>query len=267
MRLWIGVVLLGSLSCDKVLGLTERPPIADAPRELDADLRPDAVDCATYPGGQPDEDADGFNDFCDNCPTVSTVGQVDGDGDDVGMDCDPDKLNAGDRIAFFSSMLTMEGIELDASVTLAGGKATIKTGKVKVTTPVQKPTFVVAEVSFRTFATNDKVTVEIGDTAKEWSCSVGFGLTECGGGDDCIVARAPTPTSPQAVNFSEPALTARVVMETRGNGFTQCTGVRTNGSIGQSQVGGGDPAQPSGTVAVEAQGELELRNVIIYDRP
>lgn len=262
MRLWLGVVVLLSMSCDKIIRLSEN---IDAPPEKDADLRPDAVDCVLYPGGQPDEDADGRNDFCDNCPTVSNVTQIDGDGDEVGYDCDPAPLNAGDHIAAFFSMLSAEGLELESS-TLSNGAATIKTGKVKVTTPV-KPTFVVAEVSMRSFNTGDKLTVEVANTGQEWSCNLGFGLAECAG-NNCQYTKAPSPQAIQPINFDEVAMTTRVVMETRGNGFTQCITTTAPGMPETRSFATSSPVvEAQGSVAVKMQGDLELRNVIVYDRP
>jgi hypothetical protein len=259
----MGVVVasIASVSCDKLL-LTQN---FDAPPEKDADKRPDAIDCVTFPGGQPDEDADGRNDFCDNCPTVSNPDQVDGDGDMVGLACDPAPNNAGDRIAYFGSMLTMEGLDLDPTVTLASGVATLKTGKVRVSNPA-KPTFVVAEVSMRTFAGGDKVTVEVAEGANEWSCNIGFALPACSG-SDCIVAHTPDMPALQGLSFDEPAMTARVVLETRGNGFTACTGVRVNGTKQDHFATNNPDNDAQGTVAVKSQGEVELRNVIVYDRP
>jgi hypothetical protein len=264
MRLWLGLICLTSLSCDKVLGLHE---IHDATViTIDADLRPDAVDCATFPGGQPDEDADGRNDFCDNCPTVANVTQVDGDGDMVGIDCDSNPVNAGDRIAFFASMLSPEGLVLDLDATLENGTAQIRSSAIKVV-PKQKPLKIVAEVSVRSFANNDKMVMEVDDGGgKQWSCTAGFGLPECGG-SNCIYTRVPNGGAPQPIFFDEVAMTQRVVLETRANGFTQCT-TTTQTDIAMSPAQMPPPVtEAQGTVAVKMQGHLEVRNVIVYDRP
>ena len=269
MKLWLGLVLLSQVSCDKVLGLTEHfdaPP--DRP-DIDADLRPDAVDCVVYPGGSPDEDGDGRNDYCDNCPTVANPGQVDGDGDFVGMDCDPAPVNAGDRIAFFSPMINLENLAIESGVTIANSVAVINTSKLSVTVPV-KPVRVVAELTLRSFTSMDQVTMEIVDGSNNnWSCNVGFQLPECFG-DNCLYMRVPGGGQPNGVMIEAPEMTARVVMEYRGsNGFGECKAVKSDGTVSPPSIAQTQPGtlQAQGTLAVKMKGELELRSVIVYDRP
>jgi hypothetical protein len=48
-----------------------------------------------------DEDGDGVDDACDDCPHVANPAQADGDGDGVGDVCDPNPTLAIDHIAFF----------------------------------------------------------------------------------------------------------------------------------------------------------------------
>jgi len=54
----------------------------------------------TAPAGH-DEDGDGIDDACDNCPHLPNADQADGDGDGVGDVCDPQPTIARESIAFF----------------------------------------------------------------------------------------------------------------------------------------------------------------------
>lgn len=53
-----------------------------------------------------DEDGDGVDDACDDCPFVAEVAQVDRDGDGVGDACDPHPAQPTERIAFFDPFTT-----------------------------------------------------------------------------------------------------------------------------------------------------------------
>ena len=90
-RAW-WLVLAG---CNEVLGLGPTAVI-DAPAITDT---PDAPRCAG-----PDEDADGYPDLCDNCPSVANPDQANGDGDDLGDACDPDQPGFANvqRLSFFA---------------------------------------------------------------------------------------------------------------------------------------------------------------------
>lgn len=56
-----------------------------------------------------DEDSDGIDDGCDNCPHISNVTQPDGDADGVGDACDSNPTTAGERITLFVSFATNLG--------------------------------------------------------------------------------------------------------------------------------------------------------------
>ena len=96
------MIALACGGCDGFLGL-HGVAIADAP---DAPVLFDApINCAIKPGDPSfhDEDHDGYDDLCDNCPGIANSGQVDTDGDGVGDACDPQPAMPGDhRLRFIS---------------------------------------------------------------------------------------------------------------------------------------------------------------------
>ena len=48
-----------------------------------------------------DEDGDGIDDACDNCPADANAAQENGDGDELGDACDPDPVHAREHLALF----------------------------------------------------------------------------------------------------------------------------------------------------------------------
>ncbi len=86
--------------CDKLVGLTERPPDAfvfldAAPdgspdKDTDGDGLTDNLDNCIFAANpdQHDEDGDHVGDPCDNCPHIKNQSQENGDGDGLGDACD-----------------------------------------------------------------------------------------------------------------------------------------------------------------------------------
>ncbi len=83
--------LLLVCGCNQVLGIHDTHP------PTDADL------CTILPSDPlfHDEDSDGIEDACDNCPGIANGDQADNDGDGVGDACDPRVSSGGDSIALF----------------------------------------------------------------------------------------------------------------------------------------------------------------------
>jgi hypothetical protein len=88
-------VLLFVAGCDRVLGLHPTVPS-------------DSLVCWTAPLANHDEDGDGLDDHCDNCPADYNPDQRDSDADGVGDVCDPHP-GAPDRIARFDSFAAVTG--------------------------------------------------------------------------------------------------------------------------------------------------------------
>ena len=66
----------------------------------------DATVCATTVGH--DEDGDGVDDACDNCPHVANADQVDSDGDGVGDACDPYPASPTESIVLFDPFTSID---------------------------------------------------------------------------------------------------------------------------------------------------------------
>jgi hypothetical protein len=91
-RAWVALVLVLVAGCDRALGLR---PLAAA----------DARVCWNPALPPHDEDSDGIDDGCDNCPADANPDQADADRDGVGDVCDPHPGQA-DRIVRFDSFVT-----------------------------------------------------------------------------------------------------------------------------------------------------------------
>jgi hypothetical protein len=168
MSRWL--VVLGLLAgCHKLLDLEHvDDPARDDSGGLDDSLEGDAAKSCVPVGF--DEDADGYDDACDRCPTVnSTVAtaDLDSDGDGLPDDCDPSDMTQDEILRFWSfanpadmSSLTITGGVYDNTghaalllgatgslltkvryvpsrieVRVSGGSATAATGKLTVGLP------------------------------------------------------------------------------------------------------------------------------------
>lgn len=106
------MLLLGG--CDAAFQL-QRAPEPDAP-PIDAPPPPIDVALANH-----DEDNDGVDDAIDNCPGRANADQTDGDGDHVGVACDPNPGHPIDRLRYFSRLDTLAGWSALAGAWEVGG--------------------------------------------------------------------------------------------------------------------------------------------------
>ena len=97
MRGWAALLFVAG--CDRALGLHPVVP---------SDVSPDAIVCWTSTLANHDEDGDGLDDHCDNCPADYNPDQRDSDHDGVGDACDPHP-GLADRIARFDSFVSIAG--------------------------------------------------------------------------------------------------------------------------------------------------------------
>src|SRR2546423_13272410 len=90
--------------CSAILGLDRTHARDDAGAAIDG--APDAIAADARPCAPigHDEDGDGVDDACDDCPATKNAGQEDGDGDQVGDLCDPYPADGHDVIVFFDSI-------------------------------------------------------------------------------------------------------------------------------------------------------------------
>jgi hypothetical protein len=238
MRLVV-VALLVACGCRSIIGIDE----ADVDERLSND-----------------EDGDIILDHRDNCPTIANPIQEDTDRDDVGDVCDPDQ-GGQNRIAFYSAILSADGLFVGNSAAIGDGYAAIRGSQVVVEAP-QTPTRIEAEVAFRTFAPAQTLTLELDAGVKGvWQCYVGFQIGSCGG-VDCLRFQVPTG-SLMSTNFDEAEQLAKLTVDITPGGATTCTA--TTVAAFQRTISAIGIGKTLGTITVSATGDAELHSIIVYE--
>ncbi len=156
--------------CDAVFGLSHGTPATIDGALVDGAVVDAGPDAACVPVDH-DEDADGIDDACDNCPTVANHDQGDLDGDGVGDACDPAPAAGGDHIALFESFATdFTGMHVEQGTVMATGDHVElqSSSATLVSDDAFTPTLVVARIRFQTPTANQAAAVLGGVVAERF---------------------------------------------------------------------------------------------------
>lgn len=251
-------VLVVVAGCDRVFGLAAHASGGDAT----------ATDGVTHICPQAvghDEDGDGIDDACDDCPTVIDPSQEDtGDaaartmGDGVGDACDPAPALGGDAIVLFQPFLDVTGFRTGGSVSFGvdmvsvGGEFSFIASNANFVL-----TQLAADISFVNPQISDQ-TVQLSANSGGFRCVVS--TTPCGTEAGCLTAQGITSAS-----VSCPASELTSVRMTAEGGAIVCTA-----AAGSACTIGVPATFQEGQVAVytvSANAFVNVKNMIAYGRP
>lgn len=189
-RALLAFVIAASAGCDRVLGLARVDVRSDATVDVRVDAPVDvSVDAAGCVGNGHDEDLDGIDDNCDDCPADPNPGQADGDGDRVGDACDPSPGSPGDTILLFLPFTDTSGYGVSGSHIVDTDDVQLFGTATLTTTAAYTPTRVEAGVSYGAAMTNDVISLFAGTAPGHFGrCLVDDGDSMCGAGQLCVGA-------------------------------------------------------------------------------
>lgn len=165
------VVVAALAGCNDVFGLHATKLVLDAPDP-----------CVLHAGdpGFFDEDGDGLDNRCDNCPGAYNALQQDGDGDGVGDACDPHPTTPGDSLVateYFDGPAYSWTPDVPASWQLASGSLTT-TGAAAATSatlsldaPANYPTIELGITTLGYSATQDELDLHLLVSGHDEGCA------------------------------------------------------------------------------------------------
>jgi len=259
MRAWL--LVLACAGCDRVFGLAGAP---DAASEA---APPDLPPCA---GNGHDEDGDGIDDNCDDCPTVADPMQGDLDGDGVGDACDPNPTTPGDKILLFEPFWSATGI---GRFTVYNGVATTRPDSITLTGANAgvismdsfSPTRVVLRFALDAPMLNQKVAVFAGQqpSGNNNGCVTNTAVMCAGVNVGCIeVHSVDNPTGAVAPYASPGRVVELALFGDAGN--TSCTAIATDRTSVTGSTNGALETGPLGTASQLSSDTYTVDSIIVY---
>jgi hypothetical protein len=204
---------------------------------------PSTDDCPNAAGH--DEDKDGVDDVCDNCPSISNADQLDSlevaqglAADGVGDACDPAPTEPGDQILLFQSLQSIVGFRTAGSVNFSSDSVQVGGDFAFLASNANfVPTRVEAAISF--------LNPTVGGQAVQLSAD--------SGGFRCVIETSPCPATASVGCLTASAPVAGTTAFPDAGTFTRVT----------MSVSGSDLVCDAGVVAM-APGAFTMGQVAIY---
>lgn len=259
---WV-IALCAATGCDRVFGLN-RPDAADpdAPTPIDAapDAAPDAPMCQ---GNGHDEDVDGLDDNCDNCPVDPNSDQADGDGDGVGNVCDPNAGPAADKILLFSPFTTTAEYSITGSSAQGTDEIRLGPNTTLTSDSAYLATRVEAGVRYLSPVVPDVIKLYAGNVGSFIDvCLVDLGDPACVTGAPCVGAGFDN-FNPNVAAWSGVAATDKLRIDV-GTGTFLCTATSSTSSHSASATATVRNGQVGVTSNVTAGDAAVVRYLIVY---
>jgi hypothetical protein len=222
-RALLAFVIAASAGCDRVLGLTHVDVRTDAAVDAAVDVPVDMpMGDAGCIGNGHDEDLDGIDDNCDDCPADPNPAQADSDSDGVGDACDPSPSSPGDTILLFLPFTGTSGYVISGSSAVDADDVRLFGTTTLATAAAYTPTRVEAGVSYGAAMTTDVISLFAGTAPGHFGrCLVDDGDSMCGAGKLCVGAGVDS-NNPQLAAWAALVATDTLRLDVGGTDFI-CT--------------------------------------------